>query len=524
MRPADLLRLSLTALWQQKVRTGLTLLGVVIGTYVLVLSLSVGAGVQVVAMQEFRRHDQLRKVEARAGFEEPESRIPHEELAIHGAMSDAKRQRLREALARRWSFKGGARPRTPLTRDRIRELEELPHVERATPNIARQAWALFDGTSEQVQTVGASSASRHYRGRVVAGEMFGSDDGRGVLVGEFLLYRLGIADDADVEGVIGKKLRLEYRGRNYWAPGMLLTFLNQGLPVSVDLEEQRVLEKVLHQLPAAADKFNLTPAEHDVLMRVLGRAPTRPGPAPSPNVVIDEEFTIVGVLREWTREDEATGWFADYLARQAEVVIPVRAAEEVFFRNPANADSGVDSVTLTVDAEENVQGVADAVKEMHLNQFSLAEIAKRVRFNVLLITFAMGFVAGVALLVAALGITNTMVMSVLERTREIGVMKAVGARDGAIQLVFLVEGALIGLVGGALGLLGGWLTSIPGESAARALVEKQGEIKLQESLFIFPWWLTLGVPLFAVAITTLAALYPARRAARVNPIQALRHE
>jgi putative ABC transport system permease protein len=202
----------------------------------------------------------------------------------------------------------------------------------------------------------------------------------------------------------------------------------------------------------------------------------------------------------------------------------VRTAEEVFFRNPAHVEAGVDSVTLTVDAEENVQGVVDRVKEMRLNQFSLAEVAKRVRVNVLLVTFATGFLAAVALLVAALGITNTMVMSVLERTREIGIMKAVGARPGAIQLIFLVEGALLGLVGGGLGLLAGWLTSFPGESAARSIVEQQGDIRLQESLFVFPWWLTLGVPFLAVLITTLAALYPARRAARVNPIQALRHE
>jgi len=147
-----------------------------------------------------------------------------------------------------------------------------------------------------------------------------------------------------------------------------------------------------------------------------------------------------------------------------------------------------------------------------------------VRTNITLLTFATSFVAFIALLVSALGITNTMVMSVLERTHEIGVMKAVGARDGAIQWIFLVEGALIGLVGGAVGLFLSWLASFPGDAAARAIVETQDDVKLHESLFMFPRWLTMGVPLFAVLITTLASLYPARRAARVNPITALRHE
>ncbi len=137
---------------------------------------------------------------------------------------------------------------------------------------------------------------------------------------------------------------------------------------------------------------------------------------------------------------------------------------------------------------------------------------------------AMTLLALTALLVAALGITNTLVMSVLERTHEIGVMKAVGARDGHVLGLFLVEGALIGLLGGCLGLLFGWLASFPGEAFALSVVKRQGELHPDQALFAFPLWLVLGVPLFAMLVTTLAALYPARRAARVNPIEALRHE
>ena len=130
-----------------------------------------------------------------------------------------------------------------------------------------------------------------------------------------------------------------------------------------------------------------------------------------------------------------------------------------------------------------------------------------------------------AVLVASLGITNTMFMSVLERTREIGVMKAVGARDRHIQMIFLVEGALLGVLGGGLGVLGCWLASFPGDSYARKLLEEHSLLNhLRQSLFVFPWWLVLGVPFFAGVVTTLAAVLPARRAARVNPIKALRHE
>jgi putative ABC transport system permease protein len=119
---------------------------------------------------------------------------------------------------------------------------------------------------------------------------------------------------------------------------------------------------------------------------------------------------------------------------------------------------------------------------------------------------------------------NTMLMSVLERVREIGVMKAVGAEERHIRRIFLVEGALVGLTGGLLGLLLGWVLSLAADPWVRSLVEQKLTVRLEESIFAFPWWLLLGVPLFSCLVTTLAAVYPARRASRVNPVEALRHE
>jgi putative ABC transport system permease protein len=117
-----------------------------------------------------------------------------------------------------------------------------------------------------------------------------------------------------------------------------------------------------------------------------------------------------------------------------------------------------------------------------------------------------------------------MLMTVLERTHEIGVMKAVGAKDRHIEMIFLVEGGILGLVGGGLGLLFAWLASFPGNAIAQSMIEKETQGMLEHTVFIFPVWLTLGIPAFAALVTTLAALYPARRAARINPILALRHE
>jgi putative ABC transport system permease protein len=184
----------------------------------------------------------------------------------------------------------------------------------------------------------------------------------------------------------------------------------------------------------------------------------------------------------------------------------------------------LDGATVTVDDESNLKEVTRQIEEMGLHQFSLMEVANSVRRNILLLSIFTGFIAFVALLVASLGITNTMLMSILERTHEIGVMKAVGARERHIQMMFLVEGGLIGILGGLLGLLASWIASFPGDSFARKIIEEQTRGTMEGSVFAFPLLLTVGVPFFACLVTTLAAVYPARRAARVNPITALRHE
>jgi putative ABC transport system permease protein len=206
------------------------------------------------------------------------------------------------------------------------------------------------------------------------------------------------------------------------------------------------------------------------------------------------------------------------------VLLPVKTAEDLFLRVPQNAEQGFPAVLVTVDSEANVKEVTQRIHDMELDQFSPLTFIEQVQTNMVLTTILAGFLAAAALLVSVLGITNTMIMSVLERTREIGVMKAVGARDGHIQGIFLVEGALLGVLGGSLGVLLAWLGSFPGDSVARSLVRQSTELSLTEGVFVFPWWLTLGLPAFAGLVTTLAAVYPARRAARVNPITALRHE
>jgi putative ABC transport system permease protein len=184
----------------------------------------------------------------------------------------------------------------------------------------------------------------------------------------------------------------------------------------------------------------------------------------------------------------------------------------------------LNQVVLTVDRDSNVKEVTKAVESMGFRQSSLIQMIETIRMNVLLVTVATAFIAIVALTVAAIGITNTMLMSVLERTHEIGIMKALGARTGQVRMMFLIEGASIGLIGGGLGLLLGWIASFPGDAIARSIMQAQTLKPIEGSLFAFPICLVVGTQMLATLITMIAALYPAHRAARMDPIISLRHE
>jgi putative ABC transport system permease protein len=515
MRLADIIYLALSGLLQQKVRTSLTTLGVVIGSLVLLLSLSLGQGVRNVLAEMFRKNDDLRKVSVWSGSKPVEADIPPAELDVKGAMSEARRERLREALVRRWQ----GRPKSPegLTPERLAQLAAIDHVTAVTPSITLYGRARLGERTYRATFASAQPGDPAYDRRVLAGHFFTDGEPRGVVITEYLLYRLGIRNEADMEEIGGQSLRLEMQPNRPWSGNLLLLF--NRLPFQLTPGEEDLVDRIRTRLPAAMASMDLLAEDRtrfDRLLRRLQPTHKRPGPAR-----ISQELTITGVLRDPTKEElhENLGGNAF-----ADVLVPSPLLTEVFFEVPDNRERGVPGATVHVDSEENVRGVTDQLEAMGVPLWSPVKILDQMRLNALMISFAMSFVALLALVVAGLGITNTMLMSVLERTHEIGIMKAVGARDGHLQMMFLLEGASIGLIGSGLGLLCAWLASLPGERIARRIAEQQAQMTLEVSLFAFPWWLLAGVPLFVTLLTMLASFYPARQAARIDPVTALRHE
>lgn len=511
MRLTDLLGLPVAALWQQKSRTVLTTLGVVFGAFVLAASLSINQGVQQTIDRESRRGDVLRRINVyTAGGT---AAAPDKEVRVAGKMSEARRERIRQALA---AQQGGEKESVRLTPEILAKLAALEHVEAVMPNPYQFGYGIFREHSEGTAIAAARPEEAAYHRRLVAGRSFNSPSERAAVVSELLLYQWGVVDEEGVEQALGKTVRIEVR-RFGQSPGINL-YLVKPTRTPATREEEAALGRISAQLPALLDKLDLSTGERELLRQAVGNR------ASSSEEVYAEELPIVGVLREPNEAEQKERRWWESLGGSEGVVLPYQTAADFYFRVPEHREHGVNSALMFIDREENVKEVYQQVKELGLNGSAAFEFIERERLMWLLVFGGMTCVAAVALAVAALGIANTMLMSVLERTREIGIMKAVGASGGQLQFIFVIEGALIGLVGGALGLLLAWAASLPGDAWVRSMVARDMNVKLQESIFVFPAWLSAAVMLFAVLVTTLAAVYPARRAAKVDPVAALRHE
>src|SRR5207245_10678436 len=127
-----------------------------------------------------------------------------------------------------------------------------------------------------------------------------------------------------------------------------------------------------------------------------------------------------------------------------------------------------------------------------------------------------------ALSVATAGIVNALVTAIVERRREIGVLKALGAADRDVKQLFFVEAGVMGLLGGTFGVGFGWLIGRAVTWGTNIYLRRQNLPPAH--VFSVPWWLVLGAIAFAIIVSLAAGFYPASRAARLTAVEALRYE
>jgi len=169
-----------------------------------------------------------------------------------------------------------------------------------------------------------------------------------------------------------------------------------------------------------------------------------------------------------------------------------------------------------------VAQIETSISHMGFAAFSLIDVTRNLRTFFAVFDLFLGIFGSLALAVASLGIINTLVMAILERRREIGVLKALGAADRDVRQLFFAEAGVMGLAGGIFGVLLGWGIGRAIQFATAVYLRRQG--MNPPNIWSVPWWLVLGAIAFAVVVSLASGIYPASRAARLDPVQALRYE
>jgi ABC-type antimicrobial peptide transport system permease subunit len=232
------------------------------------------------------------------------------------------------------------------------------------------------------------------------------------------------------------------------------------------------------------------------------------------------KIKVAGILTEDNYEHS----YAVYMPMaDVKKMIKEKEKAENLKPSPNKSKDDYQNITVKVDDMDNVKDVQDQIKSLGYEAYSLNDQLESMKQTARSIQLALGGIGAISLLVAAIGITNTMVMSIYERTKEIGIMKVIGASINDIKKLFLFESALIGLFGGILGIGFSYLLSF--------LINKFGAnfgnfmgTGMDSKISIIPVWLVFASLVFSALIGVISGYYPARRAMNLSAIEAIRTE
>lgn len=445
MKFLDLLRMSSGNLWKRKVRTILTVLGVVIGVASIVVMVSLGLGLSKSLMEQYESYGSLTQIEVR----EPWDTSSSDEV-----------KRLDQKL--------------------IDEILAMEHVESVYPVLETQALAKYGSYECYMQIQGMpAEAFQEMNITVGQGQLPGQD--------QTLTFFYGC-----------EVLQNFYNPKGY---GM-------GGPPDIDLMKDPIF--IIFDMDAYYSAG--TPDENGQTQK------------PPKKYLID----TCGVEAS-PGEDQWSqyGWytFCDIEQLMAELkkifknkVIPGQPTtktgkpyKEVFYNQ----------LLVNVDSMDNVVALQKTLTDMGYNAYSQAEWVESQQKTMGYIQAVLGGIGAVSLFVAAIGITNTMMMSIYERTKEIGVMKVLGCDLRNIRSLFLMEAGFIGFIGGVIGLILSIILSVVVNKVATGVNDYMGTTG---GISYIPVWLGALSLVFAVMVGMLAGFFPARRAMRLSPLAAIRNE
>lgn len=499
----DILHLALRNLRQAKLRFFLTTMGVIVGVAVIVTMVSFGLGLQRNMLSRFRALDLFNEVRVfgKSIFS----------MAVAGVDPKLKRDE-NPGERRGGGFRSDRSPTRILDDEALAEIAAIPGVAYAEPDISFTTFVRANGRVVPLSVNGVSvpNASSRFK-NFLAGQMISRADADEAVIDDVSAETLGFKQPAD-------------------ALGQTIEFL---APAN---------EKKTTKTSEGAQSNDNTESEDEGALNFFGIPldEERDDSPPGIDQVVAHTFRISGVLNSKPKEGAGQGGRIG-LMTGASVYLPLRAARQwtIDHRNPMGEvalalarqsgqlgerqTEGYFSAVIRVDDPVTLTPVRQRLTELGFGSFSIVDELEQLRTVFLILDSVLGLLGGISLLVASFGIANTMIMSILERTREIGIMKAIGAEDREIKLIFFVEAAVIGVTGGVLGTLAAWaVDEIANRLAYRFVLKPQGASFVD--FFSLPPWLSASAILFAVVVSILAALYPAVRAARIDPVRALRHD
>ena len=460
----DTLGLALRNLGEAKLRTSLTTMGVSIGIASLAGMVSLGVGLQ----------DQFVGRFTKSGVFDAITVTPGQDLPGFMAGGRGGRSGRRGGFgSQRRSAQGAASSsvlplREDLNDETIKELAALNGVKDVYPNVWVPVEAKYGNESEGLLAVGVSLTLKGEGAfqSISYGTFFSDESASECLISLDTARRI---DELNPQGLIGKNLLL------------------------------------LHASPSTGMSAAAAPQ--------LGGPPR-----------VETPYKIVGIVEREAGPFGGPGPVSGLmipLGRARDIAAATRAIAQAMGAGRA-PDRVYNSLVVKVKQAQFTQDVQDQIKKKGFSAFSLNDAIQGAKRAFIVLDIVLSLIGSIALAVSSLGIMNTMVMSILERTREIGIMKAIGGSDGDIRRIFLIEASAIGFFGGVAGVALGWVVGRLINFGANAYIQNQGGTP--GNLFSLPLWLIGGAIGFSIAISLIAGSYPAAKAARLDPIQALRHD
>jgi putative ABC transport system permease protein len=470
MKYLDLAQMAFNNLWRTKLRSSLTILGVVIGIGALSSMVSFGVGMQKNLTDAFKKNDLFTSLNVTA------KSINLEEVSAGNL--DGIGEKLHN-------------PVTLLNDSVVEMIKKVAGVVVAFPEIRFPVKVRYLDKEKNLNLSAIPVGMKEFYpfSEISKGSFFNSDSSFQLLVRENALKDMGF------------KLKDNPEDTNTFSGKYILLS-----PDSVINSNIEVISKDVDVRGILANPF----------MALMGK-----NSMPFKDTVIP--FILTGIIPE--RENFGFDRFGGgvYVPLETSKKIPSLGFNSVWdLLGDNQPGDNYGSIYVRVKDMKMTNAVIDTLKNKGLNVFALSEQLQEIKRAFMIMDSLLGAIGLIALVVAALGIINTMLMSILERTREIGIMKSIGGSEGEIKTIFFVEAASIGLTGAVFGLGLGWLVTRIANMVMNSQLKPQDLPNVD--LFSFPLWLMLGAIAFSIFISLAAGLYPAIRAARIDPVKALRHD